>query len=232
MWLDHNACGETQHGMRLEWQAIAKLRRALNTQQRTVNYVGSHWGSWSKEVTLIELLCWILIWCCVQDRMKGDNLEMAAKSRGEVVRAWTLTKETNDVPKHTIIEFSFVLKVLWTFPWFIRQELYQAFIWHPTHFHSTCRGKLILELKIITGLTLGKWKEMYPRWEKGVIGLTIFQLSREDQFINLNKSARVPCYVFFAFQCSGSQSKDPRCLGALEGGFNGVQIYPNISKNT
>lgn len=99
MWPDHNACGETQQHMRLEWQAIAKLWRALNTQQRTVDSMGSQWGSWSREVTLIEFLYWILTWCCVQDRMKGDNLEMAAKSRGEVVKAWTLTKETNDAPQ-------------------------------------------------------------------------------------------------------------------------------------
>lgn len=131
----------------------------------------------------------------------------------------------------SIMEFSFVLKALWTLPWFMKQQLYQAVIWHPSHFHSTHRGKLILELKIITGLTSWKWKEMYPGWEKKMIGLTIFQLSREDQSIDFNKSARVPRKVSLPIQYPGPQSKDPRCLGALEEGFKNVWSYHNISKN-
>lgn len=86
------------------------------------------------------------------------------RERWQVPALW-LKKQTNSIREHAIIGFSFVLKVHWAFPQFVRQELQQVFIWHPTHFQPTHSDKLILELKIITGLPV-EMEGNVPKTEK------------------------------------------------------------------
>lgn len=79
-----------------------------------------------------------------------------------------------------------------------------------TYFYSTHSDKLILELRIITGLTLWKWKEMYARWRKQARGLTILSAFQRRPIYKPHQECQRPLALPLSLPASWFSLKDPQ----------------------